>query len=64
MSYTVVFTPEAEAQLVELYGYIAEKAVCRYCCVRTGQYAHSNNGTQPRRLQHVSPMGSSRAVRA
>ena len=23
MSYTVVFTPEAEAQLVELYGYIA-----------------------------------------
>lgn len=26
MSYTVVFTPEAEAQLVELYGYIAQKA--------------------------------------
>jgi toxin ParE1/3/4 len=26
MSYSVVFTPEAEAQLVELYGYIAEKA--------------------------------------
>jgi plasmid stabilization system protein ParE len=26
MSRTVVFTPEAEAQLVELYGYIAEKA--------------------------------------
>lgn len=26
MSYTVVFTPEAEAQLVELYGYIAEAA--------------------------------------
>jgi toxin ParE1/3/4 len=26
MSYTIVFTPEAEAQLVELYGYIAEKA--------------------------------------
>ena len=26
MSYTVVFTPEAEAQLIELYGYIAAKA--------------------------------------
>ena len=26
MSYTVVFTPEAEAQLVELYGYIAAAA--------------------------------------
>ncbi len=26
MSYTVVFTPEAEAQLVELYGYIAARA--------------------------------------
>lgn len=26
MSHAVVFTPEAEAQLVELYGYIAEKA--------------------------------------
>jgi len=26
MSYTVVFTPEAEAQLVELYGYIAAQA--------------------------------------
>jgi len=26
MSYTVVFTPEAEAQLVELYGYIAVEA--------------------------------------
>ncbi len=26
MSYTVVFTPEAEAQLVELYGYIAAEA--------------------------------------
>ena len=26
MSYTVVFTPEAEAQLIELYGYIAAEA--------------------------------------
>jgi toxin ParE1/3/4 len=26
MPYTVVFAPEAEAQLVELYGYIAAKA--------------------------------------
>lgn len=26
MSYTVVFTPEAEAQLIELYGYVATKA--------------------------------------
>lgn len=26
MSYTVVFTPEAEAQLIELYGYIAGEA--------------------------------------
>jgi plasmid stabilization system protein ParE len=26
MSYTVVFTPEAEAQLTELYGYIAAEA--------------------------------------
>ncbi len=26
MSYTVVFTPEAEAQLMELYGYIAAEA--------------------------------------
>ena len=26
MSYTVVFTPEAEAQLVELYGYISAEA--------------------------------------
>jgi toxin ParE1/3/4 len=26
MSYTVVFTPEAEAQLIELYGYIAVEA--------------------------------------
>ena len=26
MSYIVVFTPEAEAQLVELYGYIAAEA--------------------------------------
>jgi toxin ParE1/3/4 len=26
MSYTVVFTPEAEAQLIQLYGYIAEQA--------------------------------------
>lgn len=26
MSYNVVFTPEAEAQLVELYGYIAAQA--------------------------------------
>lgn len=26
MSYTVVFTTEAEAQLVELYGYIAGEA--------------------------------------
>ncbi len=26
MSYIVVFTPEAEAQLVELYGYIAAQA--------------------------------------
>ncbi len=26
MSYTVVFTPEAEAQLVELYAYIAAEA--------------------------------------
>lgn len=26
MSYTVIFTPEAEAQLVELYEYIAAKA--------------------------------------
>ncbi len=27
MPYTVVFTPEAEAQLLELYGYIAVEAV-------------------------------------
>ena len=26
MPYIVVFTPETEAQLIELYGYIAEKA--------------------------------------
>lgn len=26
MFYTVVFTPEAEAQLIELYGYIAAEA--------------------------------------
>ena len=26
MSYTVVFTPDAEAQLIELYGYIAAEA--------------------------------------
>ena|SRR6185437_11132067 len=26
MSYTVVFTPEAEAQLVEMYGYISAEA--------------------------------------
>ena len=26
MSYTVVFTPEAEAQILELYGYIAAEA--------------------------------------
>lgn len=26
MAYTVVFTPEAEAQLIELYGYIAAEA--------------------------------------
>ena len=42
MSYTVVFTPEAEAQLTELYGYIAAEAspeiaacftdgIVRYC---------------------------------
>lgn len=29
MSYTVVFTPEAEAQLTELYGYIAAEASLR-----------------------------------
>ena len=30
MAYTVVFTPEAEAQLIELYGYIAAEASRRH----------------------------------